>query len=104
WEPKVERGAYSRFRFQPDRTAIRLHYFSHCREAYAAARNFASVQPLEGLKDVILITRFDTDTVVVDGEDPLIAVLTRFDVNFGRDIRPAVFDRIADQVQEHLLE
>ena len=61
------------------------------------------MQPLKDNKDAIQMPRLNTDTVVLDGKDPLILVFHGGHVNL-RWFVPPKFNSISNKVLKHLQE
>src|SRR5438045_1417113 len=88
----------------PDAAAMPLDDPLSDREADAGAWILvAAVQPLENHKDAIEVLRLDADPVVADTEQPVSVLLGRGNVHL-RSRRTAEFQRVRDQVEEHVLE
>jgi hypothetical protein len=63
-----------------------------------------TVQTAENLENIVMILRLDADAVVPYGKYPKVSVRPRGDVDLRRDSVTAVFNRIADQILQNLLE
>ncbi len=86
----------------PDLASGSLNDFFADSQADTTARVLVqSMEALERSKDGFQVSRFDADTVVRYGETPEAGVFPPCpDVNVRRFIRPAVLDRISDEVLE----
>ena len=96
-------GSFSKFGFDPDSSAIAInHAFANC-EANAGATVFlVAMETFENTKDFLLVLRFDTDTVVLNGKAPRDISIRRGHVN-SRRVFPPILKRIGDEILEHLL-
>ena len=64
----------------------------------------AGMQTLKKPKDFLLVLGVDADAVVADSENPVSVLALGRDMHDGRPVRAAVFDGVADEVLEQLLQ
>src|SRR6185312_16278506 len=81
WQRKKERRASAFFRFHPDPAPKAFHNLLADRQPDPASGPIVAVQPLEGFKDLKLILRRNTGTVIRAREKPHLALICNPDVD-----------------------
>src|SRR5580704_2617008 len=96
---KPESRALSQRRFHPDSPPVALHdALANC-QSNARSRVVVTVQPLKHAENLLGVFRVDSNAVIFHAKQPIRILAPRADTHLGR-IRPAVLDRVANQVLE----
>jgi hypothetical protein len=62
------------------------------------------METLEKAKDLLLVLGIDADAVVAYGKDPVSILALGCDMHFRRPFWTAIFDCVADEILEQLLQ
>jgi len=102
---EIKRTALAWARLHPDAPAVLLNNLFADGEANARTGILAAgMQTLKDLKKPPGLGRVDADAVIAHGKPPVMILLLGRDVNTRRLLWSAEFQRIADEVLQHLLE
>ena len=62
------------------------------------------MQPVENLKDGVLVFGLNTDAVITNRKDPVIALVFSGNMNLRLDAFAGILDRIAEQILQHMFD
>src|SRR5580704_13018007 len=100
---KQKRGPAARRGLDPDAASMRLYNLSADHEAQADSRYFSSVETFEWNEQVVPILLTDSDSVVLNRENPSARVRLRLDVD-PRSCGGSVLERVVDQISKERLK
>ena len=91
--------------FDPDSAAMPVNDPLHDGKAHAGAFElFWTVHPLEGAEELARVFHIESRAVVANGENELVSLFLAADIDHGVFTFPREFDRIADEISQHLME
>ena len=98
-------GAFVQFAFGPGAPAVARDDAPHIGEADPGAFKFRGpMQSLENAKEFLRVTRVETDAVILDKNDDFVFRSGAADFDLGDWPGARVFQRVADQIADHLAE